>query len=80
MTFPEDTDETRLAAVTISLNGKSTFVPAGSSVNDLLEARELVQRLVVVEINGEIVARSRFAETLFNDGDIVEMVHFVGGG
>jgi hypothetical protein len=30
-----------------------------------------------VELNGEIVAR---AESLLNDGDRVEVVHFVGGG
>jgi hypothetical protein len=33
-----------------------------------------------VELNGEIVARAVWAESLLNDGDRVEVVHFVGGG
>jgi len=80
MTHSDELEDTEIDTVTITLNGNSITVPAGSSINDLLEARELVQRLVVVEINGEIVARSRFAEIVFRHGDVVEMVHFVGGG
>jgi thiamine biosynthesis protein ThiS len=33
-----------------------------------------------VEHNGEIVSRSKWAEASVNDGDRLEIVHFVGGG
>jgi thiamine biosynthesis protein ThiS len=36
--------------------------------------------MVVAELNGEIVHRSRFPETLLGPGDVLEIVHFVGGG
>jgi sulfur carrier protein len=33
-----------------------------------------------VEHNGEVVGRQRWPEVNLNDGDRVEIVHFVGGG
>ncbi len=35
---------------------------------------------VAVELNGEIVPRTRWSETALHDGDRLEIVHFVGGG
>lgn len=35
---------------------------------------------VAVELNRDIVPRERWAETHLNEGDRLEMVHFVGGG
>jgi sulfur carrier protein len=35
---------------------------------------------VAVELNRDIVPRDRWAETTLNDGDRLEVVHFVGGG
>ena len=67
-------------SITITLNGKPATRPAGSTIAALLAERDLVDRLVVVEVNGTIVPRSSFGETVFNDGDTVEIVHFVGGG
>jgi thiamine biosynthesis protein ThiS len=34
----------------------------------------------VVEHNHNIITRQRLAETTLNDGDTLEVVHFVGGG
>ena len=35
---------------------------------------------VAVELNRDIVPRDRWAETVLNEGDWLEIVHFVGGG
>ncbi len=35
---------------------------------------------VAVELNREIVPRDLWAETVLNEGDRLEIVHFVGGG
>jgi len=35
---------------------------------------------VAVELNREIVPRDRWSATLLNQGDRLEIVHFVGGG
>ncbi|MBR3993717.1 MAG: sulfur carrier protein ThiS, partial [Clostridia bacterium] len=35
---------------------------------------------VAVELNGDIVPKVQYADTIFKDGDSVEVVSFVGGG
>lgn len=64
----------------VTVNGKSEQVDADVSLTSFLHSRNLVATRVVVELNGEIVARERFGTTLLGEGDRVEVVHFVGGG
>lgn len=64
----------------IVLNGEPRTVPAPATLLDLLEHLGLDPRMVVVELNREIVRRPRLAETSLAQGDSVELVHFVGGG
>ena len=52
----------------------------------LLTLAALVQQLgsrpdrVAVELNRAIVPRDRWPQTQLNEGDCLEIVHFVGGG
>ncbi|MDO5610740.1 MAG: sulfur carrier protein ThiS [Pseudomonadota bacterium] len=64
----------------IQLNGEPRAFPAALSVLALLQAEHLAERRVAVEVNGQIVPRSRHPEWLLNDGDMVEIVHALGGG
>ncbi|KAF0165871.1 MAG: sulfur carrier protein [Rhodocyclaceae bacterium] len=64
----------------IIINGEAQSLPAPLTVAELLAARGLEGRRVAVERNGEIVARSRHAETLLAAGDRIEIVVAVGGG
>jgi len=66
--------------IRVRLNGKEREVPAGLSVQELLESLDLHPALVVVERNREILDRSRYGETPVEEGDTLELVHFVGGG
>ena len=68
------------ADVTITLNGKMRSTRGGASVSDLLEELDLRERLVVIERNGKILGRNEYADTSLKNGDILEIVHFVGGG
>lgn len=64
----------------IEVNGKTREVADGTSVADLLTELELDGRLVVVELNREIVRRTEREEIDLQAGDRIEIVHFVGGG
>lgn len=66
--------------IAITLNGEEREVPAGLTVRDLLAHLGLHERLVVVELNREILRRGRYGEVPVSAGDEVELVHFVGGG
>ncbi len=67
--------------VTLTVNGEDRDFPAGSSVADLLESHKLDPRLVVVEHNRSVLRnRDAYATIALTTGDVVEIVHFVGGG
>src|SRR5690606_15528259 len=53
---------------------------AAATVADLVREIGLKPEKVAVELNGAIVPRSTLAEAPLKDGDVLEIVHFVGGG
>lgn len=67
-------------SIHLQLNGEPREVPAVTDVHALLEREGLGERRVAVEVNGEIVPRSRHAGHALRDGDRVEIVHALGGG
>ncbi len=64
----------------IILNGDKTTVAENCTVQTLIEQLGLNKARVAVEVNREIVDRSRWAEHSLKANDQVEVVHFVGGG
>ncbi len=66
--------------IQIVLNGDRREVPAGWSVAQLLAQLGLDDRQIVVEHNREILRRPRYRQVTLQEGDEVELVHFVGGG
>lgn len=63
----------------IMLNGEPRQVRAGS-IADLVSSLGLDPAKVAVERNREIVPRSTLASAALAEGDVLEIVHFVGGG
>jgi thiamine biosynthesis protein ThiS len=66
--------------MTVVVNGEERQVDGTASALDLLQSLGLDPRTVVVEVNRRIVRRPALADTWLNDGDQIELVHFVGGG
>ncbi len=66
--------------IQVLVNGEGRSFPAALSVAELVETLELAGKRIAVEKNGEIVPRSRHAETALADGDRLEIVVAVGGG
>lgn len=66
--------------ITISVNGEHRRVAAGITIADLANDLGLAPEKVAVERNLEIVPRSTLAQVQIEDGDELEIVHFVGGG
>jgi sulfur carrier protein len=64
----------------IYLNGVEKRLPSALTVAQLLVDLGLAERRLAVEINQEIVPRSRHAERRLQDDDRVEVVVAVGGG
>ncbi len=69
-----------LRTIQLSVNGEPRRFEDALDVARLLERLELSGKKVAVEMNGEIVPRSRYAQTPLADGDSLEIVVAVGGG
>jgi len=64
---------------TITLNGDPRRTTA-TTIAELVRELDLAPEKVAVECNGAIVPRSTLAEAPLAEGDVLEIVHFVGGG
>lgn len=63
----------------LMLNGSEREVPDVPSVDALIEHLK-IHRMIVVQLNGDILRRENYALTPLKDGDVVEIVHMVPGG
>jgi sulfur carrier protein len=66
--------------IVIKVNGEATEMSDDATVAVLIQRLDLTGRRLAVELNGQIVPRSRHAEQVLTDGDCIEIVHAVGGG
>ncbi len=64
----------------VAVNGEPMDLKDGQTVRGLVERLGLHSGPVAVERNGAVVPRAQHANTSLSEGDIVEIVHFVGGG
>jgi sulfur carrier protein len=62
------------------VNGEEQQVDSSTTVKQLLVSLGLGDTLVAVERNQEVVPRAEHESTELEEGDRVEVVHFVGGG
>ena len=67
------------AALSLIVNGESRQTSA-ATVAQLVAELELMPEMVAVEHTGAIVPRSTLGDAALADGDVLEIVHFVGGG
>lgn len=67
-------------SVSIVVNGEPKTIREGLSVWSFLESLALDPKKVAVERNLEIVSKSLFNNVTLEDGDTLEIVHFIGGG
>lgn len=64
----------------IIINGAPTEVSEDLSLADLIDQLDLAGRRLAVEVNEDLVPRSRFEQQRLAGGDRVEIIHAVGGG
>ena len=64
----------------IRINGEMHFFDHSPSVTEVLEHLGLTARKVAIDMNGEIVVRSRYGDIFVSDGTSLEIVTAIGGG
>ena len=65
----------------IQLNGKKISLKIKFiSVQDLLKKYKLNNKKVAIELNGVIIPKIKYKKRYLKNKDIIEIVHFIGGG
>ena len=64
----------------IQINGAPKVVPEQATLSALLDDLRLTGKRLAVELNGEIVPRSTYAERQLKEDDVLEIVQAIGGG
>ena len=64
----------------MKVNGEQIILSKKILLADLLQRNGYAQEKIAVELNGEIIPRSRYASVILMDADKLEIVSFVGGG
>lgn len=64
----------------VKINGQEINFGKEISVTEYLEENGYQIRRIAVELNGEILPKYQYSDTMLKDGDSMEIVTFVGGG
>ncbi len=65
----------------IEVNGERIEISNDcKKITDLLVHFGLENKMLIIELNKQILEKSDHDKTYLSDGDRVEIVHFVGGG
>ena len=69
------------SALALTVNGDPRTVAPGTSLTEFLDSLKLDPRMVVIEHNRTILRdRNAYPSIVLSAGDVLEIVHFVGGG
>lgn len=65
----------------INLNNNSEDIPGDEiSVTQLLKFKNFTFKLLIVKINGNIVKRDDYENSLIHNADNVDVIHMISGG
>ncbi len=64
----------------LTVNGETRQLAPPLSVAQLVAELGMAERRIALELNGEILPRSEFGQTLLAGGDTLEIVQAIGGG
>lgn len=66
--------------ISIILNGETQQIDSNSSIDQLLTKLDMENKRLAVEINQQIIPRSKFNSHILQESDKVEIVQAIGGG
>jgi sulfur carrier protein len=66
--------------IKITMNGAEIDVESGLTLGQLVDNKGLERKMIAIEYNGEIIPRHDYDDTEVRAGDVLEVVHMVGGG
>ena len=70
----------KINKIKIRLNGKNKTVSNDSYLLELINELKIPLKKVAIEFNKEIINKNKIKKIKLNNNDVIEIVHFIGGG
>ncbi|AGF46641.1 thiamine biosynthesis ThiS [Candidatus Kinetoplastibacterium desouzaii TCC079E] len=64
----------------IRINGKETEIQENITIHDAIIILKMENKKIAIELNGNIISKNKYHETILKNGDIMEIVSAIGGG
>tara|TARA_B100000945_G_scaffold287184_1_gene258610 strand:- start:1056 stop:1274 length:219 start_codon:yes stop_codon:yes gene_type:complete len=66
--------------IKIKINGKTNYLSRNSLLGNLLKTLKIPINKVAIELNKEIIDKNKLNKIKLKNKDVIEIVHFIGGG
>ena len=66
--------------IQIYINGKKKNINVNDNLNDILEDFSIKNKLVAIELNEEVVPKSKYKTKRISQNDRIEILELIGGG
>ena len=70
----------KIKKIKIKLNGKLSIINDNLSLSSFLKQLKIPLKKVAIELNQEIIDKNNLNKIKLKKSDIIEVVHFIGGG
>jgi thiamine biosynthesis protein ThiS len=70
----------KIKKIKIKINGKKTLINDKEKLSKILQDLKIPIKKVAIEINREIIIKKKLNSIKVKENDVVEIVHFIGGG
>ena len=70
----------KVKKIKIKINGEKKSVNYQSSLHDLIYSQKIPIKKVAIELNKEIINKKEIRKIKLANNDVIEIVHFIGGG
>ena len=70
----------KIKKIKIKLNGKDKQIAENSKISKLIIDLKIPIKKVAIELNQEILDKKKLHKIKLKKNDIIEIVHFIGGG
>ena len=66
--------------IKIKVNGKYLIISQKTTIHDLINTTNFSIDKIAIELNKKIIDKKKVKKTILNNKDVIEIVHFIGGG
>lgn len=64
----------------VTINGKESDILPDSTIQDLIRAKNLPEKIIIVDLNGSIINPEDWSNTYLRPDDDLELIQIIAGG